>query len=95
MMQSMGQMMPGMPGMAGGRRQQPKQQAKKGKGGKKVSGNPAKRAAAEKAKANPVLAAERPPAEMPTAAETQAAMKDFTLPPDLQQMLNQQNKGPR
>ena len=95
MMQSMGQMMPGMPGMGGGRRQPPRQQAKKGKGGKKVSGNPAKRAAEAKAKADPALRAPSVPEALPTQAETQAAMKDFSLPPELQQMLNQQNKGPR
>jgi len=95
MMQSMGQMMPGMPGMGGGRRQPPRQQAKKGKGGKKVSGNPAKRAAEAKAKADPALRAQSAPEALPTQAETQAAMKDFSLPPELQQMLNQQNKGPR
>ena len=43
--------MPGMPGMGGGKRPAKKTQAKKGKGGKRVSGNPAK-AAQEKAKAD-------------------------------------------
>ncbi len=95
MMQSMSQMMPGMPGGGAGRRQQTRQQPKKGRGGKKVSGNPAKRAAAEKAKANPALRTPQLPAEMPSAAQTQAAMQDFSLPPELQQMLNQQNKGSR
>ena len=48
-----------------------------------------------KAKADPALRAQSAPEALPTQAETQAAMKDFSLPPELQQMLNQQNKGPR
>ncbi|MGI5952005.1 MAG: signal recognition particle protein [Brooklawnia sp.] len=98
LMQSMGQMMGapgGMPGAVGGRRQ-PRQQAKKGKGGKRLSGNPAKRAAQLAAMNNPQPASEpTAPAVPQSQAEMQQAMDEFQLPPDLQQMLNQQNKGPR
>jgi len=95
MMQSMGQAMGGgLPGLPGGRRPAKQQQAKRGKGGKKISGNPAKRAAqlAEQNRPKPqsTLAGGQP-----SAAEMQAAMADFQLPSDVQQMLNQQNKGPR
>ena len=55
---------------------------KKGKG---VSGNPARRSGAQQApSATPVPTNE---------ADLQAAMADFQLPPELQKMLNQQNKG--
>ena len=63
-----------------------KQQAKKKKTkGRGVSGNPARRAGSEPAAAGtPVPTNE---------ADLQAAMADFQLPPELQKMLNQQNKG--
>ncbi|MGA4508692.1 signal recognition particle protein [Propionibacteriaceae bacterium G1746] len=106
MMQSMaGGMMggglPGMPGMGGGRPK--KQQAKKSAKNKKgQSGNPAKRAAA--AKGQPAV--EAAPldganafglglGDQPSEADMQKAMANFELPPQLQQMFNQQNKGPR
>jgi len=96
MMHSMGAMMGGgMPGgaQAGGRKQQTRQQAKKGKGGKRVSGNPAKRAAALSGKPAPQAEA---PQGLPTdETELKAAMADFRLPPELQQMLKQQNPGDR
>ena len=91
-MQSMGQMMGGVPGMPGGRRSA-KAPIKKAKGGKKVSGNPARRAAQLAERQNPSVAGVVPAAQ-PDPAELQAAMKDFQLPSDLQQMLSQQNKGP-
>ncbi|MDO5534775.1 MAG: signal recognition particle protein [Propionibacteriaceae bacterium] len=79
---------PGMPGLPG---RPPKQQAKKASKGKKgVSGNPAKRSG------NPAAAAASATPAMPqTEAEMQAAMADFQLPPELQKMFNQQNKGPQ
>lgn len=94
MMQSMGQMMGGMPGMPGGRRQTRQQQSKKAKSGKRVSGNPAKRAAQLAGQNKPAEATfEQPPAPQ-SQAELQDAMSNFQLPADLQQMLDQQNKGP-
>ena len=97
MMQSMGQAMGGgLPGLPGGRRPARQQQVKKGKGGRKVSGNPAKRAA-QLAEQNQPKQAQQPALTdgQPSAAEMQAAMGNFQLPPDVQQMFNQQNKGPR
>lgn len=86
----MGGGMPGMPGMPARRGQQQKR-AK----GKKVSGNPAKRnatAAAKQAGPEP----QQQGSTMPqTEAELQAAMADFQLPPQVREMLNQQNRGPR
>ncbi|MCT1460287.1 signal recognition particle protein [Aestuariimicrobium sp. p3-SID1156] len=89
--------MPGMHGMGGGAQRPKKTQAKKGKGARKgQSGNPAKRA--QTAQQRPAAA---DPAQafggnaQPTEAEMQKAMADFQLPPQLQQMLNQQTKGPR
>jgi signal recognition particle subunit SRP54 len=65
-----------------------KQQAKKGKNGPQAC--PATRR--KRAGSDPAAAAR--PGAAPTEAEMQAAMADFQLPPELQKMLNQQNKGP-
>ncbi|WP_203566751.1 signal recognition particle protein [Aestuariimicrobium ganziense] len=102
MMQSMAGMMGGgMPGMGGGLPGRPaRQQQKKGKKGR-GPGNPAKRAAAargEKVAARP--AADAGDAfgfggQQPSEADLQRAMQDYQLPPQLQQMFNQSNKGPR
>jgi signal recognition particle subunit SRP54 len=69
---------------------------KKGRG---VSGNPAKRSLPKDA---PEVAAKAPDpsvfgsSAMPTTeAELAEAMKGFQLPPEMQQFLNPQNKGPR
>ncbi|WP_282005904.1 signal recognition particle protein [Propioniciclava sinopodophylli] len=77
--------MGGMPGLPG---RPAKQQPKKGKNARKVSGNPAKRSG------NPAAAAAQQPQAPQTEAEMQAAMADFQLPPELQKMLNQNHKGP-
>lgn len=96
MMESMGSMMGGgrggMPGLGGGARRQPKQAAKKGRGGKKVSGNPAKRAAQLAAQNQPKTVDTTPPTDP---AQLAATMENFELPSDLQAMLDQQNRGPR
>ena len=90
LMQQMGRGggLPGMPGMGGlpGMGRPAKQQAKKAKKkGRGVSGNPARRAGQEPAASGtPVPTNE---------TDLQAAMADFQLPPELQKMLNQQNKG--
>ena len=85
--------MPGMPGMGGmpgaPKRQIQRQQARKKRSGKGVSGNPAKRNAPQGQQAASASAFEMPADE----AGMQAAMKDFQLPPDLQKLFNQQNKG--
>ncbi|MGB3956353.1 MAG: signal recognition particle protein [Brooklawnia sp.] len=96
-MQSMGQMMggAGMPGLSSGRRPA-KQQPRKGKGGRKLSGNPAKRAAQLAEQTRPKTQPQPALTDaQPSTADMQAAMGDFRLPHDIQQMLNQQNKGPR
>ena len=79
--------MPGMPGMGGGRRAKARQAPKKGKG-RRVSGNPAKRAAAEKA------AAQRDrggspgsPFGVPGGTETDLDPADLQLPADLAKFL--------
>ncbi len=91
MMMSMAQgKMPGMPGLpgAGPRRQQPKQQKKKGQ---RVSGNPAKRNAPAAIEANPVnpAAAFGGQQDMDPAA-LEKAMSDFQLPANLRNILGKQ-----
>ncbi|MFT3877720.1 MAG: signal recognition particle protein [Propioniciclava sp.] len=81
--------MPAMPGMPRAAKQQPAKKAKSAKNAKRVSGNPAKRAGGQQ----PAQASV--PVMPQTEAEMQAAMADFQLPPELQKMFNQQNKGPR
>jgi len=79
--------MPGMPGMGlpgGGKRTKAKQSAKKGKGkGKRVSGNPAKRA--QQAKETPAPAAN--PFGLPAGQDTDPG--DLQLPDDLAKYLKQ------
>lgn len=91
MMTSMGRMMGGgMPGAMpapGGAPARKAAKKSKGKGGRKVSGNPAKRA---QQAAKPVPAAGLPTSE----AELSAAMQDFQLPEELQSMIAQQNRNP-
>ncbi|MGL4832432.1 MAG: signal recognition particle protein, partial [Propionibacteriaceae bacterium] len=103
MMQSFAGGMPGLPGM----RKALKQQKPKNKKGSKVSGNPAKRAAAPEVKApNAADIVDAgaafgmgPGADTPqTTAELEAAMAKMNamdLPPQLRQMMDQANKGPR
>ncbi len=81
-----------------GAKQQRKKQQKRRKGS---SGNPAKRAAQQKA-ADSQQKATVPgnpfgtPAGVPTSNEDlQKAMADFRMPPGMEQMFNQKNKGPR
>ncbi len=98
MMQSLGGMMGGMggPGAPGRGKGRPQQAAGKKKGNK-VSGNPAKRNAPKAvgaAPANPQDALSAF-AGAPSEAELAEAMQNFTLPPELQQMLDPKNKGPR
>ena len=82
--------MPGMPGMGapgGGKRAKQKAQAKKGKG-KRVSGNPAKRAMAEKTAAQ--KAADRPapnPFGLPSGADEDIDLSQVDLPGDLSKYL--------
>ncbi|MEP7092210.1 MAG: signal recognition particle protein, partial [Nocardioidaceae bacterium] len=80
--------MPGMPGMGGGRRAKAKQLPKKGKG-KRVSGNPAKRAAEEKAAAQ--RATEGGPAAhpfgLPAGADEEFDPSSLELPADLSKYL--------
>lgn len=92
MMQQMaGGGVPGMPGLPGmGRRPARSGPAPKKKGGKGVSGNPARRAAA----AVPAPAALEGTPVPASEADLAKAMSEFQLPPDLQKMLNQQNRGP-
>ncbi len=103
MMQSLGGAMAGgMPGMGGARRPAARQQAKKRKGGKGVSGNPAKRSqsttpAAELPAAPATGAAFGLPSlpAQPSEADLAKAMGEFELPADLQKLFNQPNQGPR
>ena len=99
MMQSLGGAMAGgMPGMGGGARKPARQQAKKRKGGKGVSGNPAKRNQTGKPAALPAApptgSAFGLPAQ-PSEADLAKAMGEFELPADLQKLFNQPNQGPR
>lgn len=95
MMQSLGGAMTGggMPGMGGGKRPAARPSAKKRKGGKGVSGNPAKRnqPAVTAAPSEPAAPTGSPfglPTQ-PSEAELAKAMGEFQLPPDLQKLLNQ------
>jgi signal recognition particle subunit SRP54 len=80
--------MPGLPGMGGGKRARTKQAAKKGKA-RRVSGNPAKRAAEQKA------AAQRPadgapaasPFGLPAGADEELDPASLDLPADLSKYL--------
>lgn len=81
--------LPGMPGM-GGRRPAKQAAKKQSKNRKGVSGNPMKRAGGVTEQA-PAAAFQMPQTE----AEMAKAMEDFQLPPELQKMFNQPNRGPR
>jgi signal recognition particle subunit SRP54 len=80
--------MPGIPGMGGGKRSKAKQPPKKGKGGKRVSGNPAKaaqQAAADKEKA---AAAQANPFGKPTEdIDYEKAAAALDLPKDFSKFL--------
>jgi signal recognition particle subunit SRP54 len=79
--------MPGMPGMGAGKRAKAKQQARKGKT-KRGSGNPAKRAAEQKAAAQ--KASEAPAAHpfgLPAGAEEEFDPSSLDLPADLSKYL--------
>jgi signal recognition particle subunit SRP54 len=82
--------MPGLPGAGGTRKQQPKQQKKKGQ---RVSGNPAKRnaPAAVRAAAPTDPAAAFRGGDLDPAALEQA-MGDFELPANLRNLLDKQGK---
>ena len=91
MMQSLakGGGIPGMPGTGGGKRAKAKQPVKKGKG-KRVSGNPAKRAEQEKAAAATRAAAPAAnPFGLPTGPDQQQELDpaDFNLPPEVAKFL--------
>ncbi|PFG16440.1 signal recognition particle subunit FFH/SRP54 (srp54) [Propionicimonas paludicola] len=91
MMQSMAGSIPGMP------RKQAPQAQKKRKAGNKVSGNPARRAGSAKPAAVPPTApgsAFGQPAAIDQ-AELTKQMGEFQLPPELQQLFNPKNTGPR
>jgi signal recognition particle subunit SRP54 len=92
MMQSLAGGMPGMPGV---RRPAAKQQAKKKKGNHKVSGNPAKRSGGPAAAPEPTAAPASAFGQMPSEADLAKAVGDFQLPPELQQLFNPKNTGPR
>ena len=77
--------MPGLPGTGGGGARRPPQPRKK-KGGRGVSGNPAKRNAAE-VEGTPVDPAAAFGAESFDAAAMEKAMADFQLPPQLRNRL--------
>jgi signal recognition particle subunit SRP54 len=77
--------MPGMPGLGGGKRAKAKQAPKKGKA-KRVSGNPAKRAAEEKAAKEKAPAAANP-FGVPAGAEQEFDPSSLELPADLSKFL--------
>jgi signal recognition particle subunit SRP54 len=87
MMQSMAQGggIPGMPGMPGGGKRKVKQPPKKGKG-KRVSGNPAKRAEQQKAASDKAAAAPANPFGLP-AEDQEFKPEDFNLPPEVAKFL--------
>ena len=82
--------MPGLPGMPGAAKRPAAKSGKKNKRGKKVSGNPAKRAAAQKGQQQPDPAAALGGGMDPEQLEQ--AIKDFQLPPGLDKMIKNQGK---
>ena len=78
-----------MPGMGGGKGRKPKQQQKKGKGGKRVSGNPAKAAQAEKAAKEKAASSGGNPFGMPGGDEVdyEKAAAELNLPKDFSKFL--------
>ena len=101
MMSQMGQMMgPGAGRMMGSMAKRGSKQSKKKKKNRKGSGNPAKRAAqarqaAEKPHHNSGEAFGVPGQQQPSQEDLQKAMSEFKMPPSMQQMFDQTNKGPR
>ncbi len=77
---------PGMPGMGGGKRGKAKPAPKKGKG-KRVSGNPAKRAAAQKAGPQKAPAEAANPFGVPNGADADFDPASLDLPADLSKYL--------
>ena len=79
----------GMPGMGGGKGRKPKQQPKKGKGGKRVSGNPAKAAQAEKAAKEKAASAGANPFGAPggDGVDYEQAAAELNLPKDFSKFL--------
>ena len=78
--------MPGMPGLGGGKRAKAKQAPKKSKA-KRGSGNPAKRAAEEKAAKEKAPAATANPFGVPAGAEEEFDPSSLELPADLSKFL--------
>ena len=75
-------------------------QSKKKQKNRKGSGNPAKRAAqarqgAKKPQHNSGEAFGLQGQQQPSQEDLQKAMSEFQMPPSMQQMFNQTNKGPR
>ncbi len=90
MMQSMAGSIPGM------QRKQVAQAQKKRKSGNKVSGNPARRAGkAPAAPAAPVAGSAFGQPATISEAEMTKQLSEFQLPPELQQLFNPKNTGPR
>lgn len=98
MMTQMGQMMgPGAGRMVGSVARRGNKQTKRSKN-RKGSGNPAKRAAQEKAIRSRPEASQAfgVPAQQPrTEEELREAMANFSMPAGMEKMFKQQNKGPR
>lgn len=100
MMSQMGQMMgPGANRMVGSVAKRGNKQASRKKN-RKGSGNPAKRAAQERAEQQAPAPANPGSAfglgtQQPSEADLQKAMADFRMPPAMEQMFKQNNKGPR
>ena len=81
--------MSGMPGMGGPKGRKPKQQVKKGKGGKRVSGNPAKKAQEEAAAKEKAAAAGGNPFGNPGGDQVDygKAAAELNLPKDFSKFL--------
>jgi signal recognition particle subunit SRP54 len=89
MMQSMAGSIPGMA------RKQVAQAPKKRKSGNKVSGNPARRAGKTPAAAAPAAGTAFGQPAAISEAEMTKQLSEFQLPPELQQLFNPKNTGPR
>ena len=91
MMTRMGSMMGGLPGVGGGAKpNRQTQRKKKARGGRKVSGNPAKRAAQAQGKKAQQVVPQESPFGLPT---TEQQGGDFKLPPQVAQMLKDSGMG--
>ncbi|GAB3763605.1 signal recognition particle protein [Microlunatus parietis] len=84
--------MPGMPGLPGAAKRPAAKQGKKNKRGKKVSGNPAKRAAAAKGQDQQAVDPAAAFGAGMDQEQLEQAIKDFQLPPGLGKMINNQGK---